>query len=977
MPETGGLPPNTMLNGRYILLEVIGQGGMGAVYKATDTKGKRVVAVKEMAKSKFDPSHVAYIQQRFQHEADILSKVAHPNIPRFYDYFHEAGRSYIVMEYIEGETLEDLQRQHPSRRLPVHDVLSYAEQLCGILNYLHHHEEQGRLRPIIYRDLKPANVMITKQKKAYLIDFGIARFLDENNNADPVIMGTKGYSPPEQFGNVTTEVSDLFSLGATLFVCLTGHNPQKNVPNLWSFPPIRTLNHQVPADVEILLRWMLATQATDRPQSAMQVLQELKGIKQRAAGITDVMPNPVGSGIGGLGSNFYDEKTARAAQYRVWLLQANKLLNVDKVPGLLGRIWASYLIPALSHSYAFVVGFLLKMYGGKALLDAFSEPVWTPHFWLIFLLSFLFSIGGSVYLINTLHTSPFVVAFYLASMLTVLTFTTGMHRNIKNQLSRSVLLAMFLLSLVLCASLLGLPAVQHTLQTATLNQFFCLTLIVLGGSTLIRPEGRLYWLDHVTITASAASVVLLQTILGMQEMQQLLPHTNVTVSQFNQYYMFLLIVPILIGVSALWKRSQPLGHFAHVLVFLLATLDMGLQLALGRAEVLPLLQHGTRTLQPSPELLYAVLAFGPLVVALIFTVLPVSSSRVGNFPLFVLAGSLAYIQNEVGTSFASPLSFLSTTLPKVFSFYQVVAYGLVALAILLLLRWRKMFTPIDHIAIFGIAVIAALLQSSAWLGNSAAQQRSGDGNASLTLLMTGLNEGMAWGLGILVVVLVIFTVLTIFFKLGHHARTVSSSVRTQGQLAIERWTGGIYHVMIVSASGGCFLLFTTFGKQVPLLMRSLPISNVALTGYNIVQVILAIITLFAFVRWLGFIQRDKGYGRSERFVMLFAAMVCAFLLFGEQGGAYIALAPPSLPQGMLQALPFRLLVFLSGLSATSLALLWLRNPWRPGDRGLLAPLFIGACAFALLQMVQPALLIASLILLMQGVLLATQIEKVR
>ncbi len=979
MPETGGLPPKTMLKEQYLLLEVIGQGGMGAVYKAKDTKAGRVVAVKEMAMSKFNADQVAYIRQRFYHEAVILSKISHPNIPRFYDYFHEAGRSYIVMECIMGETLERLQRENPDNQLPILDMLDYTEQICKVLDYLHHYQENGGLKPIIYRDLKPSNIIITKQKKVYLIDFGIARFLDENNNADPIIMCTEGYSPPEQFENKTIQVSDLFSLGATLFVCLTGHNPKKNVPTIFNFPPMRKHNRLVPPEVEALLRRLLATQEADRPQSAELVLQELEGIKLRARDITNVFRNPSSSVIGGTDANFYDEKTARAAQYRLWLLRANKLLNVDKLPGLFGRMWATYLIPALSHSYGAVVGFLLNVYGGKAFLDAFSEPVWTPHFWFIFLLSFLVSIGGSAYLINSLHTSSYVVAFFLAIALMVFAFTAGMHKNITSQLSRSVLLVMSLMPLLLSLSLLGLPAVQHALQTITLNQLLSIVLVVLGALTLIRPEDRLYWLDHITLAAIAAVIAIQQTILGPQVWQQLQLQGVLAADQHNHYSTLLIGIPVVIGIVVLLNPWRPLGHFSRIFLLALATLDLGSQLVLGKTEILPLMHGGTRAFQLSPELLYTVLALGPIMFAFFSVFLPLKPSRLGNGALFVLACSLAYMQNQVGIhiSFGSLHSYpLTTTLPKVFSFYQLVAYGLVALAIILFFRFGAEFARMDYIAIFGVAMVTTVLQFSVWFGHTLTGYRFGNSDAPLTMLLTGLNEAMALGLVLLVVTFLVLMVLTIFFKLSYHSKIAPVRFNKQSQPGIELLTYRIFHILLVCVSITCVLLFNSFGQQELFLTQVLSTSEVSLTWYDIIRVLLVAVTIYAFTRLFGYIRGNKEYGRSERFVMLVAAVVCAFLLFGDQWSTYIPLVAPTLPQSVL-SLPFHALVFVCALITAGLALLWLRKSWQPGDRGILLIFFSAASVCALFQVVQPALLVPSLILLIQGLLLATQIEKVR
>ena len=135
--KTGRLPQKTLLKGQYLVLDVIGKGGMGAVYLAMDTSSRRRVAVKEMGTSNVSPDHLNEIHARFEQEADILRRLNHPNLPHFYDYFHDGGRSYIVMDFIEGTTLANLLAENYWQPLPLHDVLLYAKQLSSVLHYLH------------------------------------------------------------------------------------------------------------------------------------------------------------------------------------------------------------------------------------------------------------------------------------------------------------------------------------------------------------------------------------------------------------------------------------------------------------------------------------------------------------------------------------------------------------------------------------------------------------------------------------------------------------------------------------------------------------------------------------------------------------------------------------------------------------------------------------------------------------------------
>ncbi|HXX79154.1 MAG TPA: serine/threonine-protein kinase, partial [Ktedonobacteraceae bacterium] len=183
--STGELPDQTLLAGRYQLLKRIGQGGMGAVYKAADTRfNNRPVAIKEMSSTGLTPASLQEAEAAFEHEAHLLADLLHPNLPRIYEHFTENDRSYLVMDFIEGQTLEEYLEQNGGGPLPVEQVITWAEQLCDVLNYLHSHQP-----PIIFRDLKPANVMISDSGHVYLIDFGIARFFKPGKQHDTVALG--------------------------------------------------------------------------------------------------------------------------------------------------------------------------------------------------------------------------------------------------------------------------------------------------------------------------------------------------------------------------------------------------------------------------------------------------------------------------------------------------------------------------------------------------------------------------------------------------------------------------------------------------------------------------------------------------------------------------------------------------------------------------------------------------------------------
>ncbi len=269
---TGNLPPNfTLQGGRYVILHRVGQGGMGAVYKAVDTRlGGKAVAIKEMSDAAITSSQQKLLSvTAFRQEAQMLARLDHPNIPKVTDSFDEGVKHFMVMEFVEGETLEDfLQRQ----RLPVAEsqVRMWAAQLCDVLGYLHRQSP-----PVIFRDLKPANVMFTPSGQLKLIDFGIARFFKAGQAGDTLVMGTPGYAAPEQHGTGQTDArSDVYSLGVVLHRMLTLHDPGSTP---FTLPTIHQFNPQVTPEMEQLVARATQIQASQRFQTMAEVRQALAG----------------------------------------------------------------------------------------------------------------------------------------------------------------------------------------------------------------------------------------------------------------------------------------------------------------------------------------------------------------------------------------------------------------------------------------------------------------------------------------------------------------------------------------------------------------------------------------------------------------------------------------------------------------------------------------------------------------------------
>jgi serine/threonine protein kinase len=214
--QTGHLERRTLLHKRYLIQKTVGRGGMGAVYQAKDVKRQQIVAVKEMGLSMILPDERTQAINNFKIEARMLANLNHINLPTFTGFFTEGSRYYMVMEYIDGATLEELLERN---RAPFSErrVLGWARQLCDVLEYLHNQQP-----PIIFRDMKPGNIMLTRDGHIKLIDFGIARFFRPTSSQDTQLLGTPGFAPPEQYGKAQTdERSDIYSLAITLFQLLT------------------------------------------------------------------------------------------------------------------------------------------------------------------------------------------------------------------------------------------------------------------------------------------------------------------------------------------------------------------------------------------------------------------------------------------------------------------------------------------------------------------------------------------------------------------------------------------------------------------------------------------------------------------------------------------------------------------------------------------------------------------------------------
>jgi hypothetical protein len=299
-----------MLNSRYRIVRLLGQGGFGAVYRAWDTNLNRPCAVKE----NLDTSPEA--QRQFTREATVLANLSHPNLPRVTDHFILAGQGqYLVMDYVEGEDLATMiKRDGP---MSTAQALTWITQVADALHYLH-----GRQPQVVHRDVKPANIRITPDGKAMLVDFGLVKLYDPHLHTTLGARAvTPGYAPPEQYGQGTTDArTDQYALAATCYNLVTGQEPMESVQRMagGQMPLAHQVNPQTPLPTSLAIERAMRLEPSQRFSTVMEFKNALTastgpGVVARQGGdvyvrplrvaATQVVPStPTASGAAGAGA---------------------------------------------------------------------------------------------------------------------------------------------------------------------------------------------------------------------------------------------------------------------------------------------------------------------------------------------------------------------------------------------------------------------------------------------------------------------------------------------------------------------------------------------------------------------------------------------------------------------------------------------------------------------------------------------------
>jgi len=270
--DTRPLAPGTLLKGRYRVTRLIAGGGMAWVYEVVELRADGTSprwALKELRADLESTDELREARALFEQEANILVRLSHPNLPRVVAFFEEDGRSYLVMEYVQGESLQ-VRLERANSPLIEAEVVDWGIQICDVLEYLHR-----RPVPVIFRDLKPSNIMVTPRGDVKLVDFGIARTYKVGQRRDTVTMGSENYAAPEQWGDAQTDArSDIYGLGATMYHLLTNVPP---LPALVPSPraPLREQNPAVSAATAEIVERAMARDRASRYDSAAQMQQAL------------------------------------------------------------------------------------------------------------------------------------------------------------------------------------------------------------------------------------------------------------------------------------------------------------------------------------------------------------------------------------------------------------------------------------------------------------------------------------------------------------------------------------------------------------------------------------------------------------------------------------------------------------------------------------------------------------------------------
>ncbi len=996
--QTGFLAPQSQLQSRYIVQDTIGEGGMGAVYKAIDTQKKnRLVAIKEMSQSQYhNLAKLRAAEELFRREAEMLSNLSHPHLPRVYDFFNEHGRCYLVMDFIEGKTLKQLLEESASHCLPFEEMLNYALQLCDVLSYLHQ-----QTPPIIFRDLKPSNIMVTAKGHVYLIDFGIARFFKQGLSRDTQSLGTPGFASPEQYGSGQTEPrSDLYSLGATLHYCLTGKDPRSNQPTLFHFSPVHNYNQQVPLNFSELIQRLLATRADQRPADAKEVINELLDIKRQNSNTSPNIPSG------------YDPKIACAAQLSSWMIRHTRL------PGLLGVWWISMVIPLVANIYgSFCACFLLTIAPHLQQLQRTSRwvlstsptevwqhvftrqahwldrAVWKPYFIFLFIVFGIAMIGGSLYLIIMLHYTSYIISFYLCVFLLFLLFSAISNQRIRQPLAHNILAVTILLVGVITITLFAQPDVQSILQATTFKQLLSLCIVVLVTVSQLRPKNRFGWIDHVCLATVSATYALLLNDVGTQTFQQLLSFSkhslsvsldNIAAPANNIFIFFLLSISLI----ELFRYKCTFKDLDIILLCIIALIAMPIQFFYGLHEITFLFSsvgYASNLIKTPRDLatFNTLLAGIPVTASLLWIFLAPASPYLGRLLLLPLALACAALQSFLGPTaplplLTPPLYPLAGSLWGIMHLNQLATYGLILIIASLFCRWQHPFRWFELFSLFYVAIVCALLQNAAWnLDNTFIYLPIHSQNPQLQIYLLAINKLFTQALMLLILTTLTITISSLFVRLGYYFTWSTQQIsRVRKRFSwVDQLGLRLNHMLLFFTTITNIPLLWLFGNNIPLLDAILfNHQKDNLTLNQLMILILVIGSLVALVRL------SRPLTGTDRWIILINALVCTMLLFSSYSQQMTGQQQPQITSVKLWlADPHLVLpsqsIGLGLLFAILVSFMWVKRRFPQPYRSIQIIGFGLALICVLLQWLIPFCLVAGLIIVTLSIFLTIQVEQ--
>ena len=491
-----------------------------------------------MSQAKLSSEDRLFYEKQFQDEADMLRRLSHAHLPKVYEAFQERNRSYMVMDFIRGETLLNMLEKYKGSPMPVGQVLHYALQLCDVLTYLH---QQTPL--VIFRDLKPANVMIDADANIFLIDFGIARFLKEDQSVDTHIFLSEGYAAPEQYGitsygtSQTTAQSDLYSLGATLHHCLTAKRPL-GIADRFRFALVNKYNSQVPKQLDPLIQRLVEHDPHLRPANAWEVRQELLTMQKD-------LPANKGQGPLHLGKlhpfrsspPINDNATVGVSDISAvvpmmdptvlhWLPWFGTIIT-GVITGLLTTAFSALfkLFWKVVRAPRSPLPKAMQFFKDATSGTLFASDTWKPGFVVLLCALLVGLLGSSIYSSTLSNRSLLFVAFCLTLILLLLTLIIGISGGIRDPLPRNLLLITGVSALMSCIILQTNSSVQDgitkVLHGIPSGQLFVLGVVISALVSLMRAilrwDNWFEWTDRATAFGFVVVCMLLQSALGVYE----------------------------------------------------------------------------------------------------------------------------------------------------------------------------------------------------------------------------------------------------------------------------------------------------------------------------------------------------------------------------------------------------------------------------------------------------------------------------